>query len=172
MKKTILIFSIVLALISCSPSFQVLKHHDKFNPGWEMIYTTPIEVESGSFVDLTSLNMQFAFNYSDSSAYYTIAFTFLGENWMFVNGSKILIDGEVIELEPTIVPKREVIYAGFVKESIGFYLPQKIINLMKVSKNIDFRVSGSKGTIDFSFDKKIKNQFLTFLKQCNSTQIK
>lgn len=153
--------------MGCSSQFQVLKHQDKFKPGWEMVYTTPIEVESGSFVDLASLNMQFAYNYSDTSDYYTVAFTFLGENWMFVEDSKILIEGKVFDLEPTIIPKRDVIYAGFVRETVGFYLPHNIIELMAKSDNIDFRVKGSKRTIDFAFNKDTKDKFQQFIRATN-----
>lgn len=170
MKNLISILFLILFVLSCTPQFQVIRATDKFYPGKLTTYTTIINIKASNPFDLASLDLQFGHTSEDENQFYFFAFTYMGDNWVFMESLRILADGEAFSVRPTLAPTRKVISGNLVTEYMGVRFTEDEFLKIKQARRLEVRVIGSNRRFDFAFDADLKEKLSQFLKEVNAQQ--
>lgn len=142
---------------------------DPFYPDTVHNFSDVIEIKENKLFSLSSSFSFFQIHKSTTKPNVTWYLTtfYSGDDWLFVNNLKVLIDGKVYEFIAEPRPKREVTpLAGvMVQESDTFFVTKEFLQAMQNAKSVLMRLSGQHYYQERALSEKDLNYIKWFLNE-------
>lgn len=169
MKKVLFVFlsiSIFTGCFSASSQFRVSDTIDPVTKEKSLFsFGNGVETESPKslYIDIIVYNKDTPQQEVAISAYYS------GPEWIFILPGKTLtfnVDGEVLTFTTTkLQPDRSVSKYGTVRESVLYAFDKTKFDKILTGQKIIGRVSGSKGSVDFTFTAENQNNIKSVIEK-------
>jgi hypothetical protein len=170
MKKLSAFFVLSLLSILFLCAFKVEENTDKFDGTVTVSIKNPAKVKITKQRKLVLLEIVPVLIKNNDVITYSIHVTYYGLDWMLINAGpslKMLIDGELKEYA-SLEDSNKALYAyqGFTETVWYDVKPEDLLKLSN-AKKVEFRITGSRNTIEGEFRKEMLKEFSEFCKYCN-----